>query len=168
MKWIKHIDRISEWSGTAAAWIVVPLTLLVTYEVVMRYVFNHPSQWGYDTCWMLYGLQFMIGGAYTLLHKGHVRIDIVYNVLSPRKKMIFDVLVYLIFFLSVTIILTWAGVKFAVDAWSAGENLSTSTWKFPSGPIKTVIPVAFFLLGLQSLAELARSLANLRKGGDKV
>ncbi len=168
MKWIKHIDRISEWSGTAAAWIVVPLTLLVTYEVVMRYVFNHPSQWGYDTCWMLYGLQFMIGGAYTLLHKGHVRIDIVYNVLSPRKKMIFDVLVYLIFFLSVTIILTWAGVKFAVDAWSAGENLSTSTWKFPSGPIKTVIPVAFFLLGLQSLAELVRSLANLRKGGDKV
>ena len=168
MKWIKHIDRISAWSGTAAAWIVVPLTLLVTYEVVMRYVFNHPSQWGYDTCWMLYGLQFMIGGAYTLLHKGHVRIDIVYNVLSPRKKMIFDVLVYLIFFLSVTIILTWAGVKFAVDAWSAGENLSTSTWKFPSGPIKTVIPVAFFLLGLQSLAELVRSLANLRKGGDKV
>ena len=168
MKWIKHIDRISEWSGTAAAWIVVPLTLLVTYEVVMRYVFNHPSQWGYDTCWMLYGLQFMIGGAYTLLHKGHVRIDIVYNVLSPRKKMIFDILVYLIFFLSVTIILTWAGVKFAVDAWSAGENLSTSTWKFPSGPIKTVIPVAFFLLGLQSLAELVRSLANLRKGGDKV
>ena len=134
----------------------------------MRYVFNHPSQWGYDTCWMLYGLQFMIGGAYTLLHKGHVRIDIVYNVLSPRKKMIFDILVYLIFFLSVTIILTWAGVKFAVDAWSAGENLSTSTWKFPSGPIKTVIPVAFFLLGLQSLAELVRSLANLRKGGDKV
>ena len=91
MKWIKYIDRISEWTGTAAAWIVLPLTLLVTYEVVMRHFFNHPSNWGYDVCWMIFGLQFMIGGAYTLLRKGHVRIDIVYNVMPPRTKLVFDV-----------------------------------------------------------------------------
>lgn len=167
MKWIKYIDRISEWTGIAAAWTVLPLTLVVTYEVVMRDFFNHPSNWGYDVCWMIFGLQFMIGGAYTLLHKGHVRIDIVYNILSPRAQQIFDSVVYVVFFLFVLIILTWAGIKFAADAWISGEYLSTSTWKFPSSAIKTVIPVGYFLLSLQSLAELIRSLSRLRKGGTK-
>jgi TRAP-type mannitol/chloroaromatic compound transport system permease small subunit len=167
MKWIQYIDRISEWTGTAAAWLVLPLTLLVTYEVVMRDFFNQPSNWGYDVCWMLYSLSFMIGGAYTLLRKGHVRIDIVYNVMPPRMKSVFDSVVYLVFFLFVTIVFTWAGIQFAADAWMSGEYLSTSTWKFPSAPIKTVIPVGFFLLGLQSLAELIRSLSNFRKGGPK-
>jgi TRAP-type mannitol/chloroaromatic compound transport system permease small subunit len=167
MKWIKYIDRISEWTGRASAWTVLPLTLLVTYEVVMRDFFNQPSNWGYDVCWMIYGMSFMIGGAYTLLHKGHVRIDIVYNVMPPRMKSVFDSVVYLVFFLFVTIVFTWAGIKFAADAWVSGEYLSTSTWKFPSSYIKTVIPVGFFLLGLQSLAELVRSLSNLRKGGTK-
>jgi TRAP-type mannitol/chloroaromatic compound transport system permease small subunit len=167
MKWIKYIDRISERTGMAAAWLVLPLTLLVTYEVVMRHFFNQPSNWGYDVCWMIFGLQFMIGGAYTLLHQGHVRIDIVYNVLSPRTQRIFDSVVYLVFFLFVTIVFTWAGIKFAADAWMSGENLSTSTWKFLSAPIKTVIPVAYFLLSLQSIAELVRTLLSLRKGGIK-
>jgi TRAP-type mannitol/chloroaromatic compound transport system permease small subunit len=135
--------------------------------VVMRDFFNKPSNWGYDVCWMIYGISFMIGGAYTLLHKGHVRIDIVYNVMPPRMQLIFNVVVYTVFFLFVTIVFTWAGIKFAADAWISGEYLSTSTWKFPSAPIKTVIPVGFFLLGLQSLAELVRSLSKLRKGGTK-
>ncbi len=165
MKWIRHIDRISEWTGIAAAWIVVPLTLLVTYEVVMRFLFNAPSNWGYDVCWMLYGASFMMGGAYTLLHKGHVRIDIVYNVMSPRIKAIFDTVVYLVFFLFVTIVFAWAGIRFASESWSVGEHLSTSTWKFPSGPIKTVIPAAYLLLSLQGLAELVRCLSRLGKRG---
>lgn len=163
MKWLKSIDRISEWTGIAAAWITIPLMLVVVYEVVMRKFFNLPSGWGYDTCWMLFGVQFMIGGAYTLLHKGHVRIDIIYNVLSPRAQLIFDAVVYAAFFLFVMVFLTWAGVQFAAEAWRTGENLSTSTWLFPSGPIKTVVPVAFFLLFLQSLAELIRTLFTLMK-----
>ncbi len=163
MRWLKTIDRISEWTGIAAAWLTIPLMLAVVYEVVMRSFFNSPTGWGYDTCWMLFGAQFMLGGAYTLLHDGHVRIDIVYNLLSPRGKRIFDAVVYIVFFLFVTVIFTWAGITFAAEAWRTGENLSTTSWRFPSGPIKTVIPVAFFLLSLQSLAELIRNLSILMK-----
>jgi TRAP-type mannitol/chloroaromatic compound transport system permease small subunit len=64
----------------------------------------------------------------------------------------------------VMILFTWAGVKFAAYAWSAGEKLSTTNWFFPSGPSKTIIPVAFFLLALQSLAELIRTISILMKG----
>jgi len=164
MKVLKYIDKISEWTGIFSVWIVIPLMVVVIYEVVMRHFFNAPTGWGYDTCWMLYSAQFMIGGAYTLLHKGHIRIDIVYNILSPRAKLIFDTVLYAVVVLFVMILFTWAGVKFAAYAWSTGEKLSTTNWFFPSGPSKTIIPVAFFLLGLQSLAELIRTISILMRG----
>jgi TRAP-type mannitol/chloroaromatic compound transport system permease small subunit len=164
MRVLKYVDRISEWTGIVVAWIIIPLMLLVTYEVVRRRVFNAPTVWGYDTCWMLYSAQFMIGGAYTLLRKGHIRIDIVYNILSSRGKLIFDAVLYVVVFLFTMVLLTWAGVKFAAESWVTGEKLSTGSWIFPSGVSKTIIPIAFFLLGLQSLAELIRNISALRKG----
>lgn len=160
---LKYIDKLSEWTGIACVWIVIPLMVVVLYEVVMRHFFNAPTGWGYDTCWMLYSAQFMIGGAYTLLHKGHIRIDIIYNILSPRGKLIFDTVLYAVVVLFVMALFTWAGVKFAAYAWTTGEKLSTTNWFFPSGPSKTIIPVAFFLLGLQSLAEFVRNISILMK-----
>ena len=99
MRFVKFIDRISEFTGGVAAWLIIPLLAVVINEVIRRRVFNAPTQWGYDASWMLFSAQFLIGGAYTLLHKGHIRIDIVYNLLSERGKLIFDLLVYLIVFL---------------------------------------------------------------------
>jgi TRAP-type mannitol/chloroaromatic compound transport system permease small subunit len=163
MKVLKYIDKISEWTGIFSAWIIIPLTFVVVYEVVMRHFFNAPTGWGYDTLWMLYSVQFMIGGAYTLLKKGHVRIDIVYNTLSPRRQLIFDTIVYALVFFPIMVLFTWAGVKFAAEAWAANEKLSTTNWFFPSGPIKTIIPIAFFLLSLQSLTEMIRNISALRK-----
>jgi len=163
MRVLKYIDKISEWTGIFSVWIVIPLMVVVLYEVVMRHFFNAPTGWGYDTCWMLYSAQFMIGGAYTLLHKGHIRIDIVYNILSPRGKLIFDTVLYAVVVLFVMALFTWAGVKFAAYAWTTGEKLSTTNWFFPSGPSKTIIPVGFFLLGLQSLAEFVRNISILMK-----
>ena len=163
MRVLKYIDKISEWTGIFCVWIVIPLMVVVIYEVVMRHFFNAPTGWGYDTCWMLYSAQFMIGGAYTLLHKGHIRIDIVYNILSPRGKLIFDTVLYAVVVLFVMALFTWAGVKFAAYAWTTGEKLSTTNWFFPSGPSKTIIPVAFFLLGLQSLAEFVRNISILMR-----
>ena len=161
MKVINYIDKMSEWTGIVAAWIVIPLTFVVVYEVVMRYFFNAPTGWGYDTLWMLYSAQFMIGGAYTLLKKGHVRIDIVYNLLSTKGKLIFDTIVYAVVFFSIMVLFTWAGVKFAAMAWASNEKLSTTNLFFPAGPIKTIIPIAFFLLSLQCLAEIIRNILAL-------
>jgi TRAP-type mannitol/chloroaromatic compound transport system permease small subunit len=163
MRVLRYLDKIAEWTGIASAWIIIPLMLVVVHEVVLRHFFNAPTGWGYDTCWMLYSVQFMIGGAYTLLHKGHIRIDIVYNILSPKGKLIFDTVLYAVVVLFVMVLFTWAGIKFAADAWSTGEKLSTTNWFFPCGPSKTIIPVAFFLLALQSLAELIRNISILVK-----
>ncbi len=162
MKLVKWVDKINEKVGLISAWIIIPLTFIVVYEVIMRHFFNAPTGWGYDTLWMLYSAQFMLGGAYTLLKKAHVRIDIVYNVLSPRGKLIFDAIIYTFIIFSTMILLTWAGIRFAREAWMTGEKLSTTNWFFPSGPSKTVIPVAFFLVGLQSFVDLIRTISAIK------
>ena len=164
MRILKYIDKISERTGIVAAWLVVPLMVVVVQEVLRRYVFNAPTGWGYDTCWMLYGALFAIGGAYTLLHRRHVRIDVIHHLLPLRGRAIFDAVFYIVVFLPVMALLTVQGVKFAARAWATGEKLSTTVWFFPSAPIKTVIPLAFFLLGLQGVAELVRNFMIAKKG----
>lgn len=163
MKFVRFVDKLNDLMGVFAAWLVIPLMLIVVFEVVTRHFFNAPTMWTYDTLWMLYSVNFLLGGAFTLLRKGHIRIDIIHDRFSPRAKLIFDTLVYGFVFFVPCIALTWASVGYSFDAWSMGENLSTTSWVFPAGPIKSIMPVAFLLLGLQSLAEVVRNINTLRQ-----
>lgn len=164
MKIVKLIDKISEWTGALSAWIVIPLMVVVMIDVFQRHVLNAPTNWGYDVLWMLFSAQFLLGGAFTLLRNGHIRIDIVYGTLSERTKLIYDIVNILVVILPPTILLTWAGCLFAADAWGSGEKLSTTNWFFPAGPSKSLIPIGFFLLSLQCVAEILRNIHDLKKG----
>ncbi len=164
MLFLKIVDGVNRFTGNLAAWLVIPLLLVVVHEVVARHLFNAPTGWGYDTSWMLFSAQFMIGGGYTLLKKNHIRIDIVYNLLSERAKVAYDLFIYIVFFLLPAVLFTWAGWRFAAEAFAANEKLSTTNWFFPSGPPKTLIPVGFFLLALQAVAEIVRCIQSLRAG----
>lgn len=164
MRIVKLIDKISEWTGALSAWIVIPLMVVVLIEVFQRHVLNAPTRWGYDVLWMLFSAQFLLGGAFTMLRKGHIRIDIVYGVLSDRAKLIYDIINTLLIILPPAVLLTWAGIIFAADAWTSGEKLSTTNWFFPAGPSKSLIPIGFFLLALQCVAELIRNINELKRG----
>ena len=161
MKFVRFVDKLNGLVGSFAAWLVIPLMLVVIFEVTARRFFNAPTVWAYDTLWMLYSVNFLLGGAFTLLRKGHIRIDIIQDTFSPRVKLIFDTLIYSIVFSVFCVILTWSSASYAWEAWSMGENLSTTSWIFPVGPIKSIMPLAFFLLGLQSAGEVVRNLNAL-------
>ena len=88
MRIVKLIDKISQWTGALSAWIVIPLMVVVIIDVFQRHVLNNPTHWGYDVLWMLFSAQFLLGGAFTMLRNGHIRIDIVYGLLSDRAKRI--------------------------------------------------------------------------------
>ena len=136
-------------------------------DVFLRHVLNKPTNWGYDVLWMLFSAQFLLGGAFTLLRKGHIRIDIVYGVLSEKAKQIYDIFNTVLVILLPAVLLTWAGILFAAEAWTTGEKLSTTNWFFPSGPSKTLIPIGFFLLSLQCVAEFIKDIHALMKGSGK-
>jgi len=83
---IKAIDRFSAWTGSAFAWLSVPLTVVVFYEVVSRYFFNNPTIWAYDLSYMLYSPLFMLGAAYTLRQGSHIRTDMLWEKFSEARK----------------------------------------------------------------------------------
>lgn len=163
-KFLLSIDRISAWSGKAVSWTVVALTVLVCYEVMSRYVFNAPTQWGFDLAYMLYGTGFMIAGAYTLSRNGHVRADMIYRSLQPRTQAAMDLALYLLFFLPGVAALAYAGIEFAGASLKMREVSSVTSAGTPIYPFKMVIPIAGALLLLQATAEIARCILCLREG----
>jgi TRAP-type mannitol/chloroaromatic compound transport system permease small subunit len=158
------IDHMSTWVGKAFAWAILVLTAVVSYEVFMRYVLRAPTEWAYDTTYILYGTLFMMAGAYALSRNGHVRADVVSRYFKPRFQAGLDIALYLMFFYPGIIALVWAGTEFASMSWAMNERSSYSPGGPPLYHFKTVIPVAAALLALQGVAELLRCILCLRDG----
>lgn len=162
---LKFIDRMSEWTGKAASYLVLLLTGTISYEVVCRYVFNAPTLWSQETSSYLYGSFFMLGGVYVMSLDRHVRVDIFYSRLSLKGKAIVDLITFPIFFFLFIGVLVWEGGKMALWSWSIWEH-TQSPWSPPIYPLKTVIPLSALMLLLQGIARYVRDvfvLFNERK-----
>ena len=158
------IDRISTFVGHCFAWLVVGLTSLIGYEVFSRYVLNNPHAWAFDAQIMLYGTMFMMAGAYTLAKNGHVRGDILYGFLKPRTQAIFDLILYIVFFIPGVVALAYAGYSFAADSWRILEHSSITADGPPLYPFKTILPIAGVFLLLQGLVEIFRCIVCIKQG----
>lgn len=158
------IDRVSTFVGHLFAWLVVGLTGLIGYEVFSRYVLNNPHAWAFDAQIMLYGTMFMMAGAYTLAKNGHVRGDILYGFLKPRTQAIFDLVLYIVFFIPGVVALAYAGYSFAEDSWRILEHSSITADGPPLYPFKTIIPIAGVFLLLQGLVEIFRCIVCIKQG----
>jgi TRAP-type mannitol/chloroaromatic compound transport system permease small subunit len=157
------VDRLTTFVGRFFAWSIALLTLLVSWEVFSRYFLNHPHPWALDAQIMLYGVLFMMAGAYTLAHQGHVRGDVLYGSLRPRTQASIDLVLFIFFYLPGVLALTWAGWTYANESLAIREN-TFSPDPLPLYPFKFVIPAAGFLLLLQGLVEILRCVVCLRHG----
>ena len=155
------IDAVSTATGWLAGWLIVPMTLAVAYEVVARYSFNAPTKWAYDVTYMLYGAQFMLAAAYTLLKGGHIRTDVFYERWSARTRATIDAVSYLLFFFPGLLFVMYAGAVEAGQAWRIGERTAVG----PMYPFKAIIPVTAALLLLQGVSELIKCARVIR--GDR-
>jgi TRAP-type mannitol/chloroaromatic compound transport system permease small subunit len=162
-KFLMAVDRLTTFAGRFFAWSIVALTLLVSWEVFSRYFLNHPHPWALDAQIMLYGILFMMAGAYTLAHQGHVRGDVLYGALSPRTQAGIDLVLFVFFYLPGVLALTWAGWTYANESLAIREN-TFSPDPLPLYPFKFIIPAAGFLLLLQGIVEILRCVVCLRLG----
>jgi TRAP-type mannitol/chloroaromatic compound transport system permease small subunit len=158
------IDKISTAVGKAFSWLIVSLTLLITYEVFSRYALNKPHAWAFDVMIMMYGTLFMMAGAYTLSRNGHVRGDVLYGFFPPRVQAALDLTLYIVFFLPGVTALCWAGYMYAADSWRILERSSITAEGPPLYWFKTVIPVSGALILLQGIAEMIRCVLCLKDG----
>lgn len=151
---LSGIDAISKWSGYIVMFLAVALALLMSIEVVCRYVFNAPTVWATESCILVFGVYILFSGAYVLLVRGHVTMDAVYNRFSLRQRAVLDVVTSVFFFLFVGILL-WKGIPAAIKCIVLGEH-SQSPWGAPYWPMRIAIPLGALLILQQGLAKLIR------------
>lgn len=158
------IDRFSTFLGKLFAWSIVALTLQVTFEVTARYVFTRPTAWGFDVSYMLYGLLFMMAGAYALARNGHVRGDFLYRQWPVRRQAATDLVLYVLFFFPGILALIFGGWQFFLQSFAQNERSPFSPDSPIIWPFKFLIPLVGVLLVIQGLAETARCVIALRTG----
>jgi TRAP-type mannitol/chloroaromatic compound transport system permease small subunit len=158
IKVIRVVDAFSNRCGNVLAWMILPLTAGLTYEVIARYVFNAPTLWAYDMSYMLYGSHFMLGAAYALVRGAHVRTDFFYEKYSDRQKGLVDATAYLVFFFPALIMFFAASIDDAYYSWRIGELSEQSAWRPILWPFKATVPLAALLLLIQGLSEFLKSL----------
>lgn len=161
---IRALDRVAFWSGRIIAWLIVPMVLCLAYEVVARYLFDAPTIWAYDMTYMLYGTFFMLGSAYTLLRKGHIRTDSFYANWSVRRQGTVDAVCYVLFFFPGLIAFAVVGWDYFARSFAQGERIVTSPWMPIVYPFKFVIPLAAALLLIQGVSEFLKSVWAARHG----
>ena len=164
-KVLNFIDTISDFTGKIFSWTIVVITLLVVLEIILRRFLNRPTIWNFEVIIQLYALHFMMLASYTLLHRSHVAVDIIYEKLNHRLKAFFGITCYLIFFFPFLSIVLYEGIKFAANSWAIFERSQTAFGP-PLYPIKTIIPIMAFLLLIQGLAFFIRLLHILIKGDE--
>ncbi len=163
-KVLLFVDKISTWVGQAFSWLIVALTLHISWEVYSRYVLDHPRAWAFDAMIMMYGTLFMMAGAYTLAKNGHVRGDVIYGFFTPRAQAILDLTLYILFFIPGIVALTYAGYFYASESWAINEHSNITAEGPPVYPFKTVIPLAGAFVLVQGIVEIIRCVICIKEG----
>jgi TRAP-type mannitol/chloroaromatic compound transport system permease small subunit len=154
------IERINTQSGVFVAYWGVIAVFVYYYEVLARYVFNSPTNWVHESMFLMFGMQYMISGAYAYREDQHVRVDVVYSHFSVRGKAIADIVTSVFFFIF-TLTMLWTGYRFAADAVHNGET-SFTEWGIQYWPVKLTIPIGAALIVLQGLSKLIKDIMIVR------
>ena len=158
------IDRISTFVGQAFSWLIVTLTLMISWEVFSRYALDQPHGWAFDAMIMQYGTLFMMAGAYTLAKNGHVRGDVLDSFFEPRTQATLDLILYILFFIPGVIALTYAGFFYAAESWAMNEHSNITADGPAIYPFKTMLPLAGAFLLLQGIVEIIRCVICVKTG----
>ncbi len=158
----RAIDRLNEGVGRSVSWLTTGMVLLTAYDTIMRYGFQHGNIALQELEWHLFGVVFLIGAAYTLKEDAHVRVDIIYAKLDERKRAWINLIGALIALIPFSILVIYATKDFVLNSWAVRET-SPDPGGLPARYIlKAMIPLGFFLLLLQGVAEAARNYVYLR------
>ena len=153
-------EMVSEWSGRLVSWSIIVMVGVLIWEIARRYIFSAPTTWAHELSTMLYGSSFIIAGAYTLLHRQHVRMDAIYRLFPRRVRAVLDCVTGLLA-ISLLVLFLWVSIKFTADSWAMREFSGASTWAPPLHPFKAAITLGVLLTLLQAIVRFIRDLSVL-------
>jgi TRAP-type mannitol/chloroaromatic compound transport system permease small subunit len=161
---IRTIDRFTDVISHVFVVVIVPLILANVIEVFARYVLRAPTIWALDVTTMSYATLFMVGAALALLKGAHVRTDMLWERFSDRTKGIIDSVALVAFFLPTMAVLFFISIDDFFYSVSIDERSSSGAWTPVLWPLRGIIPLTFFMLFLQGISELMKSLWAWRTG----
>jgi TRAP-type mannitol/chloroaromatic compound transport system permease small subunit len=150
------IEKVNVWVGEYVAYWAIISVFIYYYEVVARFVFNSPTNWVHESMFLMFGMQYMLCGAYAYREDQHVRVDVVYTKFSRRGKALADIVTSLFFFIFIGTML-WTGARFALDSISFNEH-SFTEWGIQYWPVKLAIPIGAAMLFLQGVSRLIKDV----------
>ncbi len=158
---VRLIDRLNDAIGRGIAWLTLAMVLITFAVVVLRYIYAIGWVWMQESYVWLHGIVFMLGSGYTLLHNGHVRVDIIYRTASPRYKAIIDIFGSFVLLLPMVTVVFLVSFNYVVASWLKFEESREAGGLPGLFLLKTVILAFCILLGLQGLALAGRSILSL-------
>jgi TRAP-type mannitol/chloroaromatic compound transport system permease small subunit len=156
----RSIDTLVRTLGELVAYWSVLAVFAYYFEVIGRYVFNSPTNWVHESTFLMFGMQYMIAGAYAYRGESHVRVDLIYSKLSARGKAVCDLIGSVFFFIFIGT-MAWTGWIFAADAIRGGE-VSFTEWGIQYWPVKLTIPLGAALLLLQGIARVIKDVHTIK------
>lgn len=155
---VRKIDAWQDVFGRGVSWLMVLMVGVVFSDVILRYTIRQTSVFMQELEWYLFGPIYLLAAGYTLLYDEHVRVDIVYAKLPPRKKAWFDLVLFLIFFFPSCFMVMYTSWPFIRNAWAVWEG-SPDPGGIPARwALKSVIIIAFGILVIQGFSETVKRL----------
>lgn len=157
---VRYVDAVNYVVGRFAMYLFIPLGLILIYATLSRVFAGVPVNWVIEMCQFVLSAYYLLGGAYSMQIDGHVRMDLLYNRLPPKKRALTDAFTILlvIFYL---VFLFLGGVS-ATDYAITYKQVNYSSWSPVLWPIKLIMTVAIFLMLLQAIATFFKDVAEAR------
>ena len=156
------LKKIISKTGKISSWFSLALVLLISTDVLLRYVFNFSTAALYEMEWHLFAIIFLLASPYTLQQNKHGRVDVFYNNFSKRKKNIIDLIGNIIFLIPFSFIIFYTSLPFVADSYSILESSPDPGGLPYRFIIKSIIPIAFFLLMIQGILNAIKNYNNIK------
>lgn len=153
----ERIDRFQERFGRGVSWLSLAMVLVVFSDVVSRYAFRKTSGAMQELEWYLFGTLYLLAAGYTLLHDEHVRVDIMYSKLSPRRQAWVNFILFWVFFFPSCLLVIYTAWPFVRSAWAVWEGSPDPGGLPLRWLLKSMILVGFVLLLLQGISQTIKS-----------
>ncbi len=150
------IDRVTDFIGRFTAVVLVVLVVLIVYDATARYLFSVGSTALQELEWHLYDVVILLSIAYTLKHNAHVRVDIFYDRFSPKVQAIINIMAILFFIFPLSALIIYIGFDFVSLSFVQHEASSDPGGLTHRWIVKSLMPLAFLFLALQSLSEIGK------------
>jgi TRAP-type mannitol/chloroaromatic compound transport system permease small subunit len=160
LKLSSGIDWLNEKFGVVANWLVLLACVISAGNAASRYLFSESSNGWLEVQWYMFAGMVLLGGPYTLKMNEHVRVDLIYGMVSEKTRIWIDIVCGVLFLLPICAILVYFTWPWFVESWRLGEE-SSNAGGLIRWPVKLVLPVGFALMVLQGISELIKRVAAL-------